>query len=162
MRVTRATGFEQMPTKVPSLPPASVPPRTLRSPVSPGQMTSVGPISTKPRTSHQYIAVVTPATRGKEPLAPLRLVPRASLTLTEEVGALHPQRPNSLPRFVQNRLVILWISTETNLLRNVTLNKADRALSYHQEPQNPVTQRKTRNVHQQMLQASTLHIRWTE
>lgn len=152
-----------MPTKVPTPPPAAVPPLTLCSPVSPGQMTSVGLISTKLRTSHQYIAVVTPATRGKGPQAPPRHVPQAYLTWTEERRAVQPQRPNSLPNFVLNQLVIPWKCIETNLLRNVTLNKADPALSCHQEPQNPVMQRKTRIVHQQMLQALTLHnIRQTE
>lgn len=162
MHVTHATGFEQMATKVPSLPPASVPPLTLRSPVSLGQMTSVGLIFTKPRISHRYIAVVTPATRGKGPLAPLRLVPLASLTLTEEGGAPQPQRPNNPPSFVLNRQVIPWKCTETNLSRNVTLNKADPALYCHQEPQNQATQRRTMNVHPQMSQVWTLHIRWTE
>lgn len=160
--VIRATGFEQMPTKATSLHPASVPPVTPRSPVSPGQMTSADPIYTKPRTFRQCIAVVTPATRENEPQAPLRLAPQPSWTLTREKGTLQPQRANSLPSFVQNRLVIPWKCIETNLLRKVMLNKADPARSYHQEPQNPATPRKTWNVLRETPQASTRRIRQTE
>lgn len=162
MHVTHATGFEQMATKPTNLPPATAPPLIRRTPVSPGQMTSVGLIFTKPRTSLQCIAVVTPATQGKGPLAPLRLFPLASLTLTEEGGAPQPQRLNSLPSFVLNRQVIPWKCTKTNLLKNVTLNKADPALSCHQEPQKQAMQRKKKNVHPQMSQELTLHVSRTE